>query len=193
MKKKPLILIGAGGHAKSCIDVIENENKYYIYGIIDNSKKRQFMGYKILGNDSKLKDYVKKIKNIAIGIGQIRNYKTRLKLFNLCKKFGYKFPIIKSKKSYVSKKAKLEEGTIVFHNVLINSAAKIGKNCIINTNSLIEHDVSIGDNSHISTRVVLNGFAKVGKNSFIGSGSIVSNSVSIKANSFIKLGSRIVS
>ena len=31
MKKKPLILIGAGGHAKSCIDIIENENRYYIF------------------------------------------------------------------------------------------------------------------------------------------------------------------
>ena len=58
--KKILIIIGAGGHAKSCIDVIESQ-KYYIFGILDNSKKKTFMGYKILGNDSKLKLY-RKIK-----------------------------------------------------------------------------------------------------------------------------------
>ena len=82
MKKKPLLLIGAGGHAKSCIDVIESENKYYIFGIIDKSKNKNFMGYKILGNDKDLKNYVKKIKNIVIGIGQIRKYQTRLKILN---------------------------------------------------------------------------------------------------------------
>ena len=31
-----LIIIGSGGHALSCIDVIERENKYKIAGIIDN-------------------------------------------------------------------------------------------------------------------------------------------------------------
>ena len=33
---KKLILIGAGGHCKSCIDVIENQNKFKVEGLIDN-------------------------------------------------------------------------------------------------------------------------------------------------------------
>ena len=36
---KQIILIGGGGHCKSCIDVIENGNKYKIRGIIDKKKK----------------------------------------------------------------------------------------------------------------------------------------------------------
>jgi FlaA1/EpsC-like NDP-sugar epimerase len=35
---KKIILIGGGGHSKSCIDVIENENKYKIVGIVDKKK-----------------------------------------------------------------------------------------------------------------------------------------------------------
>jgi hypothetical protein len=35
---KKIILVGGGGHCKSCIDVIENENKYKIIGIIDKKK-----------------------------------------------------------------------------------------------------------------------------------------------------------
>ncbi len=191
MKKKPLILIGAGGHAKSCIDIIENENKYYIFGIIDESSKKTFMGYKILGRDDKLKTYSKKIKNIVIGIGQIKNFKKRFQIFKKCKKLGFKFPIIKSKNSYISKYAKIGEGTLIFHRVVINSDAKIGKNCIINSRALIEHDVKIGNNCHISTGSILNGSVKVGDNSFIGSGTIVSHEVKIKAKSFIKFGSKI--
>ena len=30
MNKKQIILIGAGGHCKSCIDVLESENKFEI-------------------------------------------------------------------------------------------------------------------------------------------------------------------
>jgi len=36
---KKIILLGGGGHCKSCIDVIENENIYKIAGIIDKKKK----------------------------------------------------------------------------------------------------------------------------------------------------------
>ena len=39
---KKIILIGAGGHCASCIDVIENEKKYEIIGLIDNIKKKKF-------------------------------------------------------------------------------------------------------------------------------------------------------
>jgi len=35
---KNLILIGAGGHCRSCIDVIEAEKKYKIIGLIDKNK-----------------------------------------------------------------------------------------------------------------------------------------------------------
>ena len=33
--KEEIILIGGGGHCKSCIDVIEQEGKYQIAGIVD--------------------------------------------------------------------------------------------------------------------------------------------------------------
>jgi phage gp45-like len=32
--KSDLILIGAGGHSRSCIDVIEQEGKYRIAGLV---------------------------------------------------------------------------------------------------------------------------------------------------------------
>ena len=36
--KKKIILIGAGGHAESCIDVIESTNKYEIIGLVAKSE-----------------------------------------------------------------------------------------------------------------------------------------------------------
>ena len=40
MKKTKVLIIGSGGHAKSCIDVIENSKKFNIVGLIDNDKKK---------------------------------------------------------------------------------------------------------------------------------------------------------
>ena len=52
---KTIILIGAGGHCTSCIDVIEMQQKFKIIGLIDNNKKKLSMNYKIIGDDKKLK------------------------------------------------------------------------------------------------------------------------------------------
>jgi acetyltransferase-like isoleucine patch superfamily enzyme len=39
MPVKPLILIGGGGHCRSCIDVIETTDEWQIKGILDQSEK----------------------------------------------------------------------------------------------------------------------------------------------------------
>ena len=61
MKAKKLILVGAGGHCNSCIDVVEQENKYRIVGLIDKKKKFKSK-YKVIGTDKDLK----RVKKIVI-------------------------------------------------------------------------------------------------------------------------------
>ena len=40
MKKTKLLIIGSGGHAKSCIEIIENIQKFKIMGLIDSKKNK---------------------------------------------------------------------------------------------------------------------------------------------------------
>ena len=185
-----IILIGAGGHAKSCIDVIKSTNNYEILGILDKKKKGKFSKIKILGNENFLNNLKKKRNiNIAITIGQIKSPNLRKKLFKRIKSLKLNLPKIISKYSIVSKDTFIEEGTMVFHNVIINSGTRVGKNTIINTSALLEHDVIVGNNCHISTGSILNGNVKVGNGTFIGSGSIVREGVKIGSNCVIGMGS----
>jgi len=182
---KKIILIGAGGHCKSCIDVIEKEKKFKIIGIIDNKKKGFFLKYKILGKDNCLKKYYKKTYYILISVGQIKNFQVRENLFKKIKKIKFKFATVVSPMSYVSKHALIDEGSIIMHGSIINAGARIGKNCIINTKSLIEHDVTIGDHCHISTETTINGGVLIKKRTFIGSRSIIKNNISIGEGSIV--------
>lgn len=181
---KKIILIGAGGHCKSCIDVIEREKKYKIIKIFDKNKKiKKLLNYKVFlqkNLDTSLK------KNYAfITVGQIKNSEIRYNLFKKLKKYGFKIPKIISPYAYVSKHAHIGEGSIVMHNAVVNAGAKIGKNCIINTSSLIEHDVIIGDHTHISTNAVINGGTKIGSKVFFGSSSVTKQNIIIKDNILI--------
>ncbi len=190
---KKIILIGAGGHSASCCDVIMLTKKFRIIGFIsdDHKKNDNYMGFKILGKLKDLNKFKKITKNLHIAFGSIYNQKKRQEIYIKLKKQGYKFPVIISPISYISKYSSVEEGTMVFHDVSINANTKIGKNCIINTKSNIEHDCVIEDNCHISTSANVNGHVKIGKNSFIGSGSIIKENKIISENSFIKMGHKI--
>ena len=187
---KKIILIGAGGHSTSCVDVIESTKKFRILGFISDSHKKnqKFLGYKILGNLKDLSKIKFQTKNLHIGFGSIYNQKKRYQIFVKLKKLGYSFPKIISPIAYVSKNSMVGEGTIILHDVTINSKVSIGQNCIINTKANIEHDCIIRDNCHISTGAILNGNVYVDTNSFVGSGSVVKEGKKIKKNSFIKMG-----
>ena len=189
---KNIILIGAGGHCKSCIDVIEKEKKFKIIGLIDN-KKGKILNYKIIGNDTSLKKFGKIDKYALITVGQINDYLKRDELFKLITKLNFKTPIIISPYSVVSNSSKIDKGSIVMHRSVVNSGAYIGKNCIINTGAIVEHDVKIGNNCHISTGVIINGNVKIGNNTFIGSGTIIKNSISVGNNCIIGMNKTISS
>jgi sugar O-acyltransferase (sialic acid O-acetyltransferase NeuD family) len=185
-----LILIGGGGHCKSCIDVIEQENKFIIAGIVDiNSSISNLLGYPWLGHDNDLAKLKLRYDYALITIGQIKSPANRVRLLDYAKSLGFKLPAIISPRAYISKHAKIGNGTIVMHDALINAGAIVGDNCIINTKSLIEHDVVIENNCHISTGAIINGGAIVKQGSFVGSNVVTKELVKTHENDFIKAGS----
>lgn len=189
--KEKIILIGGGGHCRSCIDVIEQEGHFAIAGIIDLPEKKQqkILDYTIIGADADLFQLIKDIPNVLITIGQIKSPMRRIELYNDLKRMGACFPVILSPLAYVSPHAQVAEGTIVMHQAMINAGAKVGRNCIINTKALVEHDSVIEDHCHISTGAIVNGGTKVGSGSFFGSGAVTAECAFIPSKSFVKANS----
>ncbi len=183
-----IILIGAGGHAKSCLSLLETQKKYKIAGFVDN-KEKSFLNYKYLGNDEALTILRKKYKYAIISIGQIKNSQPRKLIYNKLIKLNFNLPTIISSYSVISKYSNIGEATLIFNHVLVNANSRIGNNCIINNKANIEHDVIIGNNCHISTGSLINGNVTIGNNVFIGSGAIIFNNCKIGDNVIISAGS----
>ena len=185
-----ILLIGAGGHARSCIDVIELTGLYEIAGFVEknNSKNNQNLGYSFLGTDNDLSYLRKKYKYAHIAVGQIKNPEIRIKLFQLLQEIEYTLPSIVSPRSHISKYAKIGDGTIIMHDAIVNANARIGKNCIINSKALVEHDAIIGDHCHIATGAIVNGEVIMGDKNFLGSGVVTKQSISMGNNCIIGAG-----
>jgi sugar O-acyltransferase (sialic acid O-acetyltransferase NeuD family) len=189
--KKNLVLIGGGGHCKSCIDVIEATEQFNILGILDHKSKigSELLGYKYIGCDEDIAKYKKKDALFLITVGQIESANLRKHLFKNVVISPEKLATVISPRAYVSKWARIGVGTIIMHDVLINAAAVIGENCIVNTKALIEHDCDIGSHCHISTGAIINGNVSISEGSFFGSNAVSVQSVSVAPSSFIKAGS----
>ena len=136
MIKKEIILIGAGGHCRSCIDVIESDGKFKIAGIVVSSVAdsiENVMGYPVLGTDNDLATLRENYKFALIAVGQIKSPGIRIKLFERLKELDFIMPVIVSPLSHCSVHAKVGAGTIVMHQSVINAGAIVGENCILNT------------------------------------------------------------
>lgn len=185
--KKHIVLIGGGGHCAAVIDVIEEENKYEIIGILD-PEENSSLGYPVLGDDSLIAKLAATDVYFLITVGQIKSVELRKKIAQKLKINNAQLATVISPNSYISKKATIEEGTVVMHHALVNTNARVGKHCIINTKANIEHGAIVEDFCHISTAAVINGDTKVGSETFIGSNAVLAQGIEIKPNSIISAG-----
>ena len=189
MTTNNLVLVGGGGHCLSVIDAVESAG-WNILGILDKDelRGRKILKYQVIGDDSDIPSYIGKAL-FVITVGQVRSPETRIKLHRLVTTAGGELATIIASTAYVSKYAKIGNGTVILHNAFVNSGATIGDGCIINTFADIEHNVKIGNFCHISTGALVNGDCIVGEQTFLGSNSVVSNGITICSNSIIGAGS----
>lgn len=182
-----IVLVGGGGHCVSCIDVIEQEGRFQIAGIVDTPGKigGSLLSYPIIGSDDDLPQLTKIYRHFLITLGQIKSPQRRITLFEKVLQLGAQLPTIVSPHAYISRHANVGAGTIVMHNALINAGANVGANSIINSRALIEHDATVDDHCHISTGAIINGGTLVAEGTFVGSGAVLRDNIRIGSYSLI--------
>lgn len=179
-----IAIIGAGGHAKVIIDIIQEIGLYNIIGIYDDNKTESIMGIKIIG---KISEIDPTIENFIIGIG---NDKVRKLIYE--KHINLNWATLIHPKSIISKSASISKGTIVCAGAIIQPEVKIGMHCIINTNSNIDHESIIGDFCSICPSTTICGQVTIGTLSFIGANSTIIQCIRIGNNCIVGAGSVII-
>jgi sugar O-acyltransferase (sialic acid O-acetyltransferase NeuD family) len=183
-----LILIGAGGYAKSVIDSVDIYN-YEITGFLDEfSNSNVHLGYPIIAHSlDELENSKKYVYFIAIGNNARRKiWYDRLKLKKL------RMINVVDRSAIVSPHAKLGTGCFIGKFAVVNSNAEVGNDCIINTRALVEHGCCVADHVNLSTNAVINGDVRIGEGSFVGSCSVTIGQLSIGAWSTVGAGAVVI-
>jgi UDP-perosamine 4-acetyltransferase len=188
--KKPVIILGAGGHAKVITEALVQSGES-ILGLIapDKEKGSKCFGVDVLGNDDELLSYSPREVLLANGIGALPGKAFRWELASKMRKQGFNFIRVIHPSAIISDDVMLEEGAQIMAGSIIQPGSSIGKDSIINTRVSIDHDCSIGGNCHLAPGVVLCGSVCVSKGVFLGAGSVVIQNIFIENDSFVRSGS----
>ena len=187
----PVLMIGAGGHAKVVIELVRAAGAYEIIGLIDlNLSGPPILDVPILGTDRDLPRLRREgIKHAFVGIG---NNQRRLQTGYYLRQIDFKIINAISPAAIVSVSARLGDGIAVMAGAVINAEARIDDFSIINTHASVDHDCWVGEGAHVCPGSTLAGNVRIGSLAFIGAGATVIPGTTIGQHATIGAGASVL-
>lgn len=166
--KSDIIIIGAGGHAKVCIELLRSMNETIAFCVGGPDSPEKCLDVPVLIGDENLSNlYADGYSKLFVAIGS-NILRDRLSIMGINQ--GYKLVNAISPNAVISPTAKLGYGIAVMAGAVINAETIIDDLCIINTGATVDHDCRIGKAVHIGPQSALAGNVVVGDYSLLGIG-----------------------
>ena len=191
MVKQKIIIIGASGHAKVVIDIVEKQGKYIIEGLLDDNRKKgeEILGYKILGTIKDLPQFTDHKVIIAIGDNWTR-YQIYQKIMSIIPDNNFATAVHPS--AQIGKNVTIGIGTVVMAGAIINCDTVIGNFTIINTKASIDHDCRMNNFSSLAPNVTTGGNVMIGEFSAISIGATIVHGMQVGSHSIIGAGALLI-
>ena len=179
-----LLILGAGGHGRVVCETAELQNKWDKIDFLDDTF--------LPGNENriigKFDDYLQYIKLYKYAFVAIGNNFVREAWIDKLIGCGYALPAIIHPRSFVSRSAKVGDGSVLLANTVLNTGSSLASGCIVNIGVIIDHDCEIGNCAHISSGTVVRSLAKVGDLCYIGASCLINSKVVIENGATIPDG-----
>ena len=86
VSRPPILLIGAGGHARACIDVIEQEGRFAVAGLV-GARARSARAFSATRSSAPTHDLARLLReqsaHALVAVGQIKTPEPRMRLFDV--------------------------------------------------------------------------------------------------------------
>ncbi len=193
--QKKIVVVGASGHAKVIIDILEREGKYIIIGLIDSYKEKgkKTFGYAILGTEKIIPQLIKD-ENLFGAVLAIGDNNIRKELFYKIEKIQPNFNYVNAihPKAVIGTKVKIGKGVVIMPGVIVNTQSKIDDFCILNTKSTLDHECKMKKFSSLGPGTNVGGNVKIGECTAISLGAKVIENIIIGAHTVVGAGSLVI-
>ena len=190
----PIIILGAGGHAKVLIEALLKSSAV-ITGIVDPNPTlvgTKILGVSVIGGDEVVEEFPPSEVCLVNGLGSVGLPLGRQLLYEQFKGLGYNFTTVVHPSAVVASDVVLGEGAQVMAGAVIQTGSKIGCNVIINTHASVDHDCIIGNYVHLAPGVTLSGDVVIDSMVHIGTGATIIQGISIGKGSLVAAGTVVI-
>ncbi len=190
----PLIIIGAGEHARVVADAVSLlPDQWSLAGIVapDGEALAASYGVPWLASDAEAFATLPQCL-VILGVGQVGVGSLRARLVKAYDAAGARWAAVVHPSAIISRSARLAEGAVVLAGAVINPGAQIGSHAIINSRAVIEHNCTLGPFVCIAPGAVLGGGVQVGAGAFIGLGACVRDHLNVGPNACAGMGAVVV-
>jgi sugar O-acyltransferase (sialic acid O-acetyltransferase NeuD family) len=198
----PIILLGHSANYADILDTIEDINaaqgpqgpRYELLGFLDDREAQQgrsFHGYPVLGRYAAAPALAQQFPGAAFStwIGGVETYLQRQKVIDGLGLPSERFATLVHPTAYVSRRARLGRGVVVYQHCTIANNAVLGDHVVVLPNTVISHDDIIGDYTAITGGVAIAGNVTVGPSCYLGTNCSIHPGVSIGEGSLVGMGS----
>lgn len=191
MGQNRVLVVGAGGHARVCLDALACDDSLTIVGCVSaDGAGIDNLGTPILGVDtdtSLVEKHGLTHAFVAVGDNMARERATSRVL-----QWGLGLVVARCASATVSPSVTLEAGTLLAPGSVVNAATHVGEGAIVNTSASIDHDCQVGSFAHVAPAVSLAGGVTVGRRAFVGMGARVLPGVRIGDDAVVGAGAVVI-
>ncbi|WP_323099302.1 NeuD/PglB/VioB family sugar acetyltransferase [Intrasporangium sp. YIM S08009] len=163
------VVLGAGGHAHSVVDVLERAG-HRVVAVVGDAGGRDWHVERLETDVDALDRAEVDGLVVAVAIGSNAG---RLRLMREVAERDLVAPAVVAATATVAPHSRLGAGTVVLEHAHVGPATVLGTAVVVNTAAVVEHDCTVGEGAHIAPGAVLLGAASVGAGTLVGSGARV--------------------
>ena len=185
-----IVIIGAGGHGRVVLDILQASKHYHVKGFVDSNKALHGQcvdGVPVLGDIAVLDDLRR--RGVAGAVVAIGDNPTRKFYASVVANHGLELVNAIHPTAALAHTVEIGSDVVIASGAMVCAHARIGDSAILNTGCIVEHECVVGQAAHICPGTKLAGHVTVGPTAFVGIGAVVIQGLTIGQGAVIGAGS----
>jgi sugar O-acyltransferase (sialic acid O-acetyltransferase NeuD family) len=190
----PLVILGAGGHGRELLDVVEALNRptpsFEFEGFLDDGKGPwpllERRGVRVIGT---LDDLMTREAHYAIGIGSPG---ARRRIDELSAVAGRRAASLVHPLASCGSDLRLGDGLFLAAGARVTTNVVTGRHVHLNVNATLSHDCRVGDYVTLNPGAHVNGNVTLGDDVTVGSGAVIRQGITVGERAMIAAGAVVV-
>lgn len=167
----PLVIVGAGGHGRSLLELVRCGSSYQVMGLLDDQQEpgTDVMGVSVWGPSGLLRELpARGVREVHIAIG---HNPSRQALAEQAMAAGLSLATLVHPRAFVSPSAVLAAGCAVMPHACVGTQARLGLGTIVNIGAAVDHHAVVGDWGHLGANATMAGGTALGARGWLQAGS----------------------